>query len=87
MKFTVINYKKGVDVAGSLAENKISYNPLGNSGIKGFLNREFYKDSYGTIANAFYLISNYKREFIPDTSVKRIHVEPQLIQYIYPLKK
>jgi hypothetical protein len=43
-------------------------------------------DSYGTIANAFLLISNYSFEFIPDTSVRKIKVEPNLIKYIYKLK-
>lgn len=63
----------------------IKYDPLGNSGIKGFLDREFFVDSCGTVANAFLLISNYSWEFIPDTSVRKVKVEPHLIKYIYRL--
>ena len=63
----------------------VVYNTLGNSGINGFLDREFFVDNYGTVANAFFLISNYKWEFIPDTSVRPVKVEPTLIKYIYKL--
>ena len=54
--------------------------------MQGFLSRDFFIDSCGSIANAFLLISNYKWEFIQDDSVRKIELEPNLIKYVYPLK-
>lgn len=80
------NFAKNVVGAANLYKLIIRNRPLGDGGIQGFVDCEFYMDKLGEIANAFYLLSANTIEFIKELDVRRVFVEPQHINYIYKLK-
>ena len=72
--------------AANLYKLVIVKRPLGDGGVQGFLDCEFFIDKLGEIANSFYILGSNTLEFIKEIDVRKVFVEPKHVGYVYRLK-